>query len=71
MGVFVACRRNDIFTAATYYPFWVGIIPDEILTNATNAFGAFASSRPFPLLVSSRSEEADVGLCSQYGDAEV
>ncbi|EIM86201.1 glycoside hydrolase [Stereum hirsutum FP-91666 SS1] len=35
--------RNDIFSMATFYPFWVGIVPDEILTNETNAFGAFAS----------------------------
>lgn len=35
--------RNTIFTAAHFYPFWNGIIPSEVLTNETAAFGAFAS----------------------------
>lgn len=35
--------RNSIFTVATFYPFWAGIIPAEVLASATNAFGAFAS----------------------------
>ncbi|EJC98505.1 trehalase [Fomitiporia mediterranea MF3/22] len=35
--------RNDIFSTATFYPFWTGIIPDELLSNETAAFGAFSS----------------------------
>ncbi|KAI0076715.1 glycoside hydrolase family 37 protein [Panus rudis PR-1116 ss-1] len=37
--------RNDIFTVATFYPFWNGIIPDEVLSDGTGAtaFGAFAT----------------------------
>ncbi|KAI0060461.1 glycoside hydrolase family 37 protein [Artomyces pyxidatus] len=35
--------RNSIFTAATFYPLWAGIIPDEILSSASNAFGFFSS----------------------------
>ncbi|EGN97904.1 glycoside hydrolase family 37 protein [Serpula lacrymans var. lacrymans S7.3] len=35
--------RNDIFTAATFYPLWNGIIPDEVLSSQENAFGFFAS----------------------------
>ncbi|OAX38447.1 glycoside hydrolase family 37 protein [Rhizopogon vinicolor AM-OR11-026] len=35
--------RNDIFTAATFYPVWNGIIPDEVLASQSNAFGYFAS----------------------------
>ena len=35
--------RNDIFTAATYYPLWNGIVPDELLASPTNAFGFFAA----------------------------
>lgn len=35
--------RNDIFTAAAFYPFWAGIIPDEVLKSKDAAFGAFAS----------------------------
>lgn len=56
---------------ATFYPFWVGIIPDEILTNETNAFGAFASGEFFLSSVPSRSLEVDPFSCSQYGDAAV
>ncbi|KAG2368678.1 Six-hairpin glycosidase-like protein [Suillus spraguei] len=36
--------RNDIFTAATFYPVWNGIIPDEVLASQSNAFGYFAAS---------------------------
>ncbi|KAJ7268041.1 trehalase [Mycena rebaudengoi] len=36
-------KRNDVFTVATYYPFWAGIIPKEVLASSANAFGAFAS----------------------------
>lgn len=35
--------RNTIFTAAHFYPFWNGIIPSEVLTNESAAFGAFTS----------------------------
>ncbi|KAF7305596.1 Trehalase [Mycena chlorophos] len=35
--------QNTVFTAATYYPFWSGIFPDEVLSNATNAFSVFSS----------------------------
>ncbi|KAF7365668.1 Trehalase [Mycena venus] len=35
--------RNDVFSAATFYPFWSGIVPPEVLSSATNAFGAFAA----------------------------
>ncbi|KAJ7713002.1 trehalase [Mycena metata] len=35
--------RNDVFSTATFYPFWSGIFPPEVLANATNAFGAFSA----------------------------
>ncbi|KAJ7683028.1 Six-hairpin glycosidase-like protein [Mycena rosella] len=35
--------RNNFFSAATFYPFWSGIVPSEVLASAQNAFGAFAS----------------------------
>ncbi|KIK69866.1 glycoside hydrolase family 37 protein [Collybiopsis luxurians FD-317 M1] len=35
--------RNDVFSVATFYPLWNGIIPDEILTSQTNAFKFFSS----------------------------
>ena len=35
--------RNDVFSVAHFYPFWSGIIPDEVLGNETAAFGAFSS----------------------------
>ena len=34
--------RNTIYTTATFYPLWSGIIPDEILMDASKAFGFFA-----------------------------
>jgi len=34
--------RNSIYSAATFYPYWNGIIPDEVLKSWDNAFGAFA-----------------------------
>jgi alpha,alpha-trehalase len=34
--------RNSIYTAATFYPLWNGIIPNELLSNSSNAFGYFA-----------------------------
>ncbi|KAL7279642.1 hypothetical protein ACG7TL_006048 [Trametes sanguinea] len=35
--------RSNLFTAATFYPLWNGIIPDELLSSSDNAFGAFAT----------------------------
>jgi alpha,alpha-trehalase len=35
--------RSSIFSVATFYPFWAGIHPPEVLSNATAAFGAFSS----------------------------
>lgn len=35
--------QNDVFSAATFYPLWAGIVPDEVLANGTNAYGFFAS----------------------------
>jgi alpha,alpha-trehalase len=38
-----ANARNNIFTTATWYPAWNGIIPDEVLASQSNAFGYFAA----------------------------
>ena len=35
--------RNSIFTAATFYPLWNGIVPDELLASPQNAFGFFSA----------------------------
>lgn len=35
--------RNDVFSVAAFYPFWNGIIPDQILADAKSAFAAFSS----------------------------
>ncbi|KIY52470.1 glycoside hydrolase family 37 protein, partial [Fistulina hepatica ATCC 64428] len=35
--------QSTIFTAATFYPVWSGIVPSELLASADNAFGYFAS----------------------------
>ncbi|KIM20124.1 glycoside hydrolase family 37 protein [Serendipita vermifera MAFF 305830] len=35
--------RNEQLTAAHWYPLWAGIIPNEVKSNATAAFGAFSS----------------------------
>ncbi|PPQ65887.1 hypothetical protein CVT26_000907 [Gymnopilus dilepis] len=35
--------RNNFFSVATFYPYWSGIIPDEVLANSTSAFSAFSS----------------------------
>jgi alpha,alpha-trehalase len=35
--------RNDFFSPATFYPLWVGIVPDELISDSTNAFGFFSS----------------------------
>ncbi|KAJ2919157.1 hypothetical protein MD484_g1266, partial [Candolleomyces efflorescens] len=39
----VTNARNQMLTAATFYPFWVGIIPDEVLASEQAAYGAFSS----------------------------
>jgi alpha,alpha-trehalase len=36
-------NRSTIFSAATFYPLWVGIHPPEILSDPTKAFGVFSS----------------------------
>lgn len=35
--------RNSILSAATFYPLWTGIIPHELISNSSNAFGFFSS----------------------------
>ncbi|KAF7291314.1 Trehalase [Mycena indigotica] len=35
--------QNTIWTAAHYYPFWSGIVPDDVLKSSDNAFKAFSS----------------------------
>ncbi|KAJ3829344.1 trehalase [Lentinula raphanica] len=35
--------RNNVFSSATWYPYWSGIIPDEVLSSDTNAFKAFSA----------------------------
>lgn len=35
--------RNTIFSAATFYPLWSGIIPDEVLSGQDKAFAFFSS----------------------------
>ncbi|OJT12984.1 Trehalase [Trametes pubescens] len=35
--------RNSLFTSATFYPLWNGIVPDEVLSSSANAFGVFAA----------------------------
>ena len=39
----VTNARNQMLTAATFYPFWVGILPDEVLASEQAAYGAFSS----------------------------
>ncbi|KZT70791.1 glycoside hydrolase family 37 protein [Daedalea quercina L-15889] len=34
--------RNSIYSTATFYPLWSGIVPDEVLASAEAAFGLFA-----------------------------
>ncbi|KIY65017.1 glycoside hydrolase family 37 protein [Cylindrobasidium torrendii FP15055 ss-10] len=36
-------KQTNVLSAAAFYPFWSGIVPDEVLLNATNAFRAFSS----------------------------
>jgi alpha,alpha-trehalase len=38
-----AKARNGIYTAATFYPLWCGIIPDELLTGQDQTFGFFST----------------------------
>ena len=35
--------RSSIYSAATFYPLWNGIVPDELQTSSQNAFGFFSS----------------------------
>ena len=35
--------RNNFFSVATYYPPWVGIVPEELVSDSTKAFGFFSS----------------------------
>ncbi|KAF5362886.1 hypothetical protein D9758_007155 [Tetrapyrgos nigripes] len=36
-------RQNMIFTAANFYPYWSGIIPNEVMESGDNAWKAFSS----------------------------
>jgi alpha,alpha-trehalase len=38
-----AKARNGIFTAATFYPLWAGIIPNDLLSDQRKAFGFFST----------------------------
>lgn len=38
-----ANARNNIFTTATFYPLWNGIVPTELTNSTENAFKFFAS----------------------------
>jgi alpha,alpha-trehalase len=35
--------RNGFYSSANFYPFWVGIVPPDVLNDQSKAFGAFAS----------------------------
>jgi alpha,alpha-trehalase len=35
--------RSTVFSVATFYPYWVGIIPPQIENDEKAAFAAFAS----------------------------
>ncbi|CCM03727.1 uncharacterized protein FIBRA_05873 [Fibroporia radiculosa] len=35
--------RNTLFSAATYFPLWNDIVPDELLESSENAFGFFSA----------------------------
>ncbi|KAH9932786.1 glycoside hydrolase family 37 protein [Epithele typhae] len=35
--------RSEIFSAATFYPLWNSIVPDELLASSDKAFGFFSS----------------------------
>jgi alpha,alpha-trehalase len=34
---------SSLWSAATFYPFWVGIVPSQVASNASAAFGAFSA----------------------------
>ena len=36
--------RNDFYSAATFYPFWAGIVPPTFLSDRARTFGAFSAS---------------------------
>ena len=35
--------RNSVYSTATFYPFWVGIVPSDVLSDQSKAFGAFSA----------------------------
>jgi alpha,alpha-trehalase len=35
--------RNALFSVASFYPLWNGIVPDELLGSSDKAFGFFSS----------------------------
>ncbi|KAF8901245.1 glycoside hydrolase family 37 protein [Mucidula mucida] len=35
-------QQSSVFSAAAYYPYWSGIVPDQVLSSSENAFKAFA-----------------------------
>ncbi|KAF9018983.1 hypothetical protein BDZ89DRAFT_1164922 [Hymenopellis radicata] len=37
-----SAQQSSVFSAAAYYPYWSGIIPDQVLGSSENAFKAFA-----------------------------
>jgi alpha,alpha-trehalase len=39
----VTNARSNIFTAANFYPYWLGIVPAEVTASKENAFKAFSS----------------------------
>lgn len=39
----VTNARNNIYTAANFYPLWSGVIPPELLSSKENAFAYFSS----------------------------
>ncbi|KAF8319627.1 trehalase-domain-containing protein [Clavulina sp. PMI_390] len=40
-----ANARNSWFSPAAFYPYWSGIVPDEVASNSTNALAAFSAVR--------------------------
>jgi len=39
----VTNTRSTIFSAANFYPYWLGVVPDEVTKSKENAFKAFSS----------------------------
>ncbi|KAF9018966.1 glycoside hydrolase family 37 protein [Hymenopellis radicata] len=37
-----SAQQSSVFSAAAYYPYWSGIVPDQVLGSSENAFKAFA-----------------------------